>query len=48
MNTLMVTGIEGVRSCAAPIRAQVGMEVEVAEGRKPAQAALRRQERFCQ
>jgi hypothetical protein len=44
MSILMVTGIEGVRSCAAAVGAQLGMEVEVAEGRKAALAALRRRE----
>jgi len=40
----MVTGIEGARNCAALIAAQLGMEVEVAEGRKAALSALRRKE----
>ena len=44
MSILMVTGIEGARNCAAAVGAQLGMEVEVAEGRKDALAALRRQE----
>jgi DNA-binding NtrC family response regulator len=44
MNILMVTGIEGARNCAAVVSAQLGMEVEVAEGRKAALAALRRRE----
>ena len=44
MNILMVTGIEGARNCAAVAGAQLGMEVEVAEGRKTALAALRRRE----
>jgi len=44
MSILMVTGIEGARNCAAVVGAQLGMEVEVAEGRKPALAALRRRE----
>jgi DNA-binding NtrC family response regulator len=44
MNILMVTGIEGARNCAAVVGAQLGMEVEVAEGRKAALAALRRRE----
>jgi len=44
MSILMVTGIEGVRNCAAAVSAQLGMEVEVAEGRKAALAALRRRE----
>ena len=44
MNILMVTGIEGARNCAAVVGAQLGMEVEVAEGRKAALAALRQRE----
>jgi len=44
MNILMVTGIEGARNCAAVVGTQLSMEVEVAEGRKAALAALRRRE----
>jgi DNA-binding NtrC family response regulator len=44
MSILMVTGIEGARNCAAVVGAQLGKEVEVAEGRKAALAALRRRE----
>ena len=44
MSILIVTGIEGARNCATVVGAQLGMEVEVAEGRKPALAALRRRE----
>ncbi len=44
MSILIVTGIEGARNCAAVVGAQLGMEVEVAEGRKAALAALRRHE----
>jgi signal transduction histidine kinase len=44
MNILMVTGIEGARNCAAVVGKQLGMEVEVAEGRKAALAVLRRRE----
>lgn len=44
MSILMVTGIEGARNCAAAVSAQLGMEVEVAEGRKDALAALRHRE----
>jgi hypothetical protein len=44
MSILMVTGIEGARNCAAVVGTQLGMEVEVAEGRKTALAALRRGE----
>jgi hypothetical protein len=34
MSILIVTGIEGARNCATVVGAQLGMEVEVAEGRK--------------
>jgi DNA-binding NtrC family response regulator len=44
MSILIVSGIEGARNCAAVVSAQLGMEVEVAEGRKAALAALRRRE----
>jgi DNA-binding NtrC family response regulator len=44
MSILIVTGIEGARNCAAVVAAQLGMEVEVAAGRKTALAALRRRE----
>ncbi len=44
MSILMVTGIEGARNCAAAVETQLGMEVEVAEGRKSALAALRSKE----
>jgi hypothetical protein len=44
MNILIVTGIEGAGNCAAVVGAQLGMELEVAEGRKAALAALRRSE----
>jgi signal transduction histidine kinase len=44
MSILMVTGIEGARNCAAVVGKQLDMEVEVAEGRKAALAALRRLE----
>lgn len=44
MSILMVTGIEGARNCAAAVGAQLGMEIEVAEGRREALAALRRRE----
>ena len=44
MSILMVTGIEGARNCAALVGAQLDMEVEVAEGRRAALAALRRRE----
>jgi len=44
MSILIVTGIEGARNCAAVVGAELGMEVEVAEGRKAALAALRRHE----
>jgi len=44
MSILIVSGIEGARNCAAVVGAQLGAEVEVAEGRKAALAALRRHE----
>ncbi len=44
MNILMVTGIEGARNCAEAVGAQLGMEVDIAEGRKAALSALRRRE----
>lgn len=44
MSILIVTGIEGARNFAAAVEAQLGMAVEVAEGRKPALTALRRKE----
>jgi signal transduction histidine kinase len=44
MSILMVTGIEGAQNCAALVGAELGMEVDVAEGRKGAVAALRNRE----
>jgi len=44
MSILIVTGIEGARNCAAVVGTQLGMDVEVAEGRKAALAALRHRE----
>jgi hypothetical protein len=44
MSILMVTGIEGARNCAAAVSAQLGSEVEVAEGRRGALVALRQRE----
>ena len=44
MSILIVTGVEGAVNCAAVVGAQLGMEVEVAEGRKAALVALRRRE----
>lgn len=44
MSILIVTGIDGARNCAAVVGAQLGMEVEVADGRKAALTALRRKE----
>jgi DNA-binding NtrC family response regulator len=41
MNILIVTGIEGARNCAEVVSKQLGMEVETADGRKAALAALR-------
>ena len=44
MSILMVTGIEGARNCADAVSRQLGMEVEVAEGRRGALAVLRQRE----
>jgi hypothetical protein len=44
MSILIVTGIEGALNCASVVSGQLGKEVEVAEGRKAALAALRRRE----
>jgi CheY-like chemotaxis protein len=44
MSILMVTGIEGARNCASAVGMALKMDVEVAEGRKQALAALRRGE----
>ena len=44
MSILIVTGIEGAQNCAAVVGAQMGMEVELAAGRKAALALLRRHE----
>lgn len=44
MSILIVTGIEGARHCAEAVSARLGMEVEVADGRRSALAALRKRE----
>jgi hypothetical protein len=44
MSILMVTGVEGARNCADAVSAQLSMDVEVAEGRRAALAALKRRE----
>jgi hypothetical protein len=44
MNILIVTGIEGAENCAKIVSQQLGMEVETADGRKSALAALRSRE----
>lgn len=44
MSILMVTGIDGACNCAAAVGKQLGMEVEVAESRRTALAALRKRE----
>lgn len=44
MSILMVTGIEGARSCADVIAKGLGLDVDIAEGRKSALAALRQKE----
>jgi len=41
MSILIVTGIEGALNCAGVVSKQLGMEVEVADGRKAALAAMR-------
>jgi signal transduction histidine kinase len=41
MSILLVTGIEGARNCADVVAKHLDTEVEVAEGRKAALAALR-------
>lgn len=46
MNILMVTGIEGAQNCAQAVGAQLGLKVEIAQGRRAALAALRRNE-YC-
>ncbi len=44
MSILIVTGIEGARNCADVVAKQLGIDVETAEGRKGALAALRQKE----
>jgi hypothetical protein len=44
MSILIVTGIEGVRNCAEVVAKHLGMDVETADGRKSALAALRQKE----
>jgi hypothetical protein len=44
MSILIISGIEGVRNCAEVVSKQLEMNVEVAEGRRAALAALRRRE----
>jgi hypothetical protein len=44
MSILMVTGIEGARNCAAAVGTELGIDVEVTEGRKAALMALRQRE----
>jgi hypothetical protein len=44
MSILMVTGIEGAQNCAETMSKQLGMTVEVAEGRKGALSLLRQKE----
>jgi hypothetical protein len=41
MTILLVTGIEGAQNCAAVVETQLGIDVDVAAGRKAALAALR-------
>jgi signal transduction histidine kinase len=44
MSILMVTGIEGARNCADVLAKNLGMDVDVAEGRKSALPLLRQKE----
>jgi CheY-like chemotaxis protein len=44
MSILIVTGIEGAQNCAAAAEQQLGMAVEVANGRKAALTVLRKKE----
>jgi hypothetical protein len=44
MGILMVAGIEGARNCADVVAKHLGMDVEVADGRKAALAILRHRE----
>ena len=44
MSILMVTGIEGARNCAETVATQLGLAVEVADGKKAAMSAMRRTE----
>lgn len=44
MSILIVTGVEGARNCAELVGTELGMAVEVADGRKTALSALRRRE----
>lgn len=44
MSILIVTGIEGARNCASVVQAQLGIEIEVADGRRAALAALRKKD----
>src|ERR1700694_3355518 len=44
MSILMVTGIDGARNCGEVVAGLLQMEVEVAEGRKSALAALHQRE----
>lgn len=44
MGILMVTGIEGAKNCAEAVSTRLGLDVEIAEGRKTALEALRKRE----
>jgi hypothetical protein len=44
MSILIVTGMDGSHNCAEVVGAQLGMGVDVADGRRAALAALRRRE----
>jgi hypothetical protein len=44
MSILLITGMEGARNCADVIAKNLGMDLEVADGRKTALALLRQKE----
>jgi CheY-like chemotaxis protein len=44
MSILIVSGIEGIRNCADVVAKQLGMTVDVADGRRAALSALRHKE----
>ena len=44
MKVLIVTGMEGAENCAAALQAMLGVKLDIANGRKGAMAALKRNE----